>query len=283
MKIEKNVDLSSYTSLRVGGVAKKFYRPERIEDLKKLTLVLENYYVLAAGSNLLINDACEFDHVIYMGDYEKDLLNIEDSKIIYSSSAIRIQKLLNFANKNHLGGAEYLYSLPAMVGGIVGMNAGRGKSYNKSISDYIVSVDVVENGELKTLSREECDFSYRRSNLTNTAAIIHAVKFDFDSVAVEEGKRRLKERMDFSKSKQALNLPSAGSVFKKSNGKILRFIRRIPQDKSGLYFSEKTVNWISNGGNGTYAQAKKLINRTKLVHKLFRKEIELEWHVWTDE
>ena len=283
MNIEKMVDLSTYTSLKIGGIAKNFYWPQTLEDLKNLTKNLDHYYVLGAGSNLLVDDKGEFEHVIYMGNYEKDMLTIDEAGIIKASSAIRIQTLLTFANKHGYGGAEYLYSLPAMVGGIVAMNAGRGKSYNKCISDYIISVEVVENGILKCLLKEECGFEYRNSNFLNTNSIIHSVSLKFDKVPIEEGKKRIKERMEFVESNQALNLPSAGSVFKRSNGKIMRIMKLLPQNKEGVHFSKKTINWISNGGKGTYDEAMKLINRVKFWHKILGQEVELEWQTWTDE
>ena len=282
MNIEKKVDLSTYTSLRIGGIAKNFYRPQTLEELKALTKELDQYDVLGGGSNLLINDKSEFEHVIYMGDYEKDMLTINEGGIIKVSSSIKVQELLIFANKQGYGGAEYLYSLPAMMGGIVAMNAGRGKSHHKNISDYVISVEVVENGILKKLSKETCGFAYRSSNFLKQNAVIHGVNLKFDKISVEEGKKRLKERLEVSKAKQAVNVPSAGSVFKKFNSKVMKLIRLLPKNKKGLYFSKKTPNWISNGGKGTYEDAMKLINRARFYHKILGKEIELEWQIWTD-
>lgn len=282
MNIEKMVDLSKFTSLKVGGIAENFYRPQNLDELKTLTASISDFNILGAGSNLLIDDQSKFEHVIYMGDYEKELLTVDQEGIIKVSSSINIQKLLNFSNKHGYGGAEYLYSLPAMMGGIVAMNAGRGKTFNKSISDYVLSVDVVENGVFKTVKRDECGFKYRMSDFLSGNSIIHGISLKFEEVSVEEGKQKINERMDFVKKNQALSLPNAGSVFKQCNYRIMKITRLMPKNKKGLYFSEKTLNWISNGGKGTYNEALKLINRTKFFHKIFRKDVELEWQIWSN-
>ena len=282
MKINKLVDLSKFTTLNIGGIAKNFYQPQSLDQLKDLTKALDQYYVLGAGSNLLINDKSELEHVIYMGDYEKDMLNIDEEGIITVSSSIKVRKLLTFANNQGYGGAEYLYSLPAMMGGIVAMNAGRGKNFNKSISDYVISVELIENGMLKSVPKKDCGFGYRTSSFLNKNAIIHCIKLKFDEVPVEVGQKRLKQRMKLSISKQPLNLPSAGSVFKKCNSKIMKLMKILPKNKSGLYFSEKTPNWISNGGQGTYEEAMMLIKRARLFHKLLGQSVELEWCIWTN-
>lgn len=283
MIVEKNVDISVYTTLGIGGTAKNFYRPQHLEQLKDLTKSLEKFRILGGGSNLLVDDQSEFDHVIYMGDYHQDLLTINESRVITASSAICIKNLLNFANQHALGGAEYLHALPAMVGGVVAMNAGRGEGYNKSISDYILSVDVIYKGKIQTLSKHACAFSFRKSNLVENNMIIHAVKFKFEEVSIEEGRRRLNERIKYARKEQALAHQSAGSVFKRANFKLLKIIRYLPKNKKGLYYSEKTLNWISNGGDGTYKQAIRLIKKAIIIHRIFGKKIELEWVVWNND
>jgi len=281
MNIEKMVVLSEFTSLKVGGIAKNFYRPQTLKDLKDLTKDLDDYYILGAGSNLLIDDKSEFENVIYMGDYEKDMLTINEDRVIKVSSSIKVQDLLTFANRLGYGGSEYLYSLPAMMGGIVAMNAGRGKAYNKSISDHVVSVEVVEGGILKTIPKGECGFQYRKSDFLNRKSIIHCVNLKFTKIPIEEGEQKIKERMNFVKSNQDLNTPNAGSVFNKCNHRIMKIMRKLPKNREGLYYSEITSNWISNGGKGTYDEAIKLINRAKLFHKILRQDAELEWRIWS--
>jgi UDP-N-acetylmuramate dehydrogenase len=82
-------------------------------------------------------------------------------------ASVRLQKLIQFANENELGGIEYLYSVPGLVGGAVVMNAGRGRKFNQSISDYIVEVRYLENDELKSITKDQCRFEYRDSIFKN--------------------------------------------------------------------------------------------------------------------
>lgn len=282
MKILKDVSLKKYTTLKIGGVANNFYIPKTIDDIKKVIKDNKNILILGAGSNLLINDEKKFENILFMGEFEDNLIkNIEKNKF-YVSSSVKLQKLINTVNNLGFGGIEYLYSVPATVGGSVIMNAGRGKQYNKQISDYIVEVKVLENGIEKIIPKSECDFIYRGSKFKkNKEFIILGVFFEFVEQDIETSNRLKKERLETSKQFLDSGNFSAGSVFKKSNSKILRILRIVsPGWKKGVKFSRKTNNWLNNHGEGTYKQAKILINLTKTLHKLSFQKIELEYIVW---
>jgi UDP-N-acetylmuramate dehydrogenase len=125
MKVKKNIPLSGYTSLRIGGIAKFFYEVESEEDIKEIYAITgSNVRVLAGGSNLLINDKAEFESIIYMNSLYQ-ALSIDKNGVITASSSVPIQKFLKIVSQQPYSGAEYLNSLPAIIGGIVAMNAGR--------------------------------------------------------------------------------------------------------------------------------------------------------------
>lgn len=282
MQIDKDVELKKYTTLKIGGVARNFYNVESIADIIKVFHLANNerVLILGGGSNLLVNDEATFAHVINMNSLEK-ILGISSEGIITASASVKIQSLLRFANKNNLGGAEYLYSLPATVGGVVAMNAGRGRAMNQMISDYIIDVKVVRDGEVMTLSKEECGFLYRHSSLVSKNTIIVSARFRFDEVSMEEGSEKINERVKYAKELQDAQKANAGSVFKTSNGRVMAVFRRFKiGNKEGICFSSKTNNWLLNNGKGTFKEAAKLINIVKVMHKILGKECELEWIVW---
>lgn len=280
MKVEEHISLKAYTTIKIGGTAKRFYKVENLEDIKEvIRTVGDNYLILANGSNLLINDKREFDNVIYMNSYKK-VMEYEDD-IIEVSSSVKVQELINYINKNGQGGIEYLYSVPATVGGAIFMNAGRGKAYNKAISDYIVNVKILDGDEVRVLNKEECKFGYRKSIFQDKKYIILSAKFRFDKVSKEDSTDLKKERVEYSKKYLDSTNKSAGSVFKVNHPKIMNLLKKIGLGwKNGASYSKKTSNWINNNGNGTYTQVKTLVFTAKMLHKIFMKEIELEYIEW---
>lgn len=281
MKIENNVSLKKYTTLNIGGIAEKFYIIEEEKDLYEISeKIKKEHYVIANGSNLLINDKKIFRDVIYMNKLENKLEEDENG-IIEASASIKIQQLINFANKREKGGLEYLYSVPATVGGAIYMNAGRGKVYNKKISDYVVDVKIFDGDKVRVLKNEECNFLHRDSIFKKNNWIILSARFKFPYMSKEEGDKLKKERLDFSKNNLDANNKNAGSVFKSCNGRIMRLLKKLNLGwKNGVSFSKKTGNWMNNNGNGTYRQAKFLINLTIFLHKIMFRNIELEYIDW---
>lgn len=284
MKIEENCDLSKFTHLRIGGFARRVYYLEEVIDLEKLPKDLfktVDINILGKGSNILINDKKTFPLVISMKKFEKRL-EMDSRGRLLASSSISIQSLLRYANKHNKGGAEYLYSLPANVGGIVAMNAGRGNVYKQSISDYVEKVTIFDGEKICDLDREACEFSYRNSIFLRRKFLILYVTFNFDFLPEEDGRKRMEERIEFSKKEQNTKKPNAGSVFKESNSMVMEIVRRSSLGwRNGCQFSSKTANWINNNGKGTFRQAILLINIVKALHLfLFKKKPVIEWQIW---
>lgn len=280
MKIKYNEELKKYTTLKIGGVAENFYEIESLDDIREITKNIgENYYIIANGSNVLINDRRKFENVLYMNTYKKIIKN--NCGIIEVSSSVKMQELINFINKNDFGGIEYLYSVPATVGGAICMNAGRGRNHNKSISDYVVDVTFFDGREVKTVEKEDCKFDYRDSIFKNRKFIILSARFKFEYISKQISSNAKAERIHYSKKNLDANNSNAGSVFRISNGRIMNFLRRLGLGwKKGVSFSKKTSNWINNNGNGTYRQARILINIAVILHKILGKEVSLEYILW---
>lgn len=280
MENRKNELLKKYTTLKIGGIAKNFYIPKSIDELLDcVSFIKGEFLILGCGSNLLINDKKIFENVIYMKSVNK-FINIIDG-IITVGTSVRIQELINFANNNNFGGIEYLYSVPASVGGAIYMNAGRGKEYNKCISDYIIDVDIFDGKQIKTLKKNECKFEYRKSIFKEKKWIILSARFKFDKMEKNESDRLKNERIKYARELQDNKQPNAGSVFRKYNNTIMNILKKIGLGwKEGISFSKSTINWLNNNGSGNYKQAKFLIDITEFIHKMFMKDIELEYIIW---
>ncbi len=212
------------------------------------------------------------------------ILSVGSNGKYYIGASVRLQKLIDHTNNDGYGGIEYLYSVPALVGGAVAMNAGRGKTHNLSISDYIIDVHVYDCNERKqkVLKKEECNFSYRDSIFKkNNKMIVLGANFCFDSIDKEEAKKRKRERIELVKKVQDNSGYNFGSVFNEHNKYLMQLVRFVhPGYKGGMAFSRKTSNWLINQGEGTYDQSCRLINKVVKIHRILGMRISLEVIMW---
>lgn len=283
MIIKQNESLANHTSFKLGGTAEEYFVPESVEELTELLQARPELYnhIISGGSNLLINDQKAFPAVLSM-EKCNPVIEQRDDGTWYVGASVRIQKLIHQLNREGFGGIEYLYSLPAMFGGIVYMNAGRGKAHHQSISDWILSVDVLLDGERKTYQKDACGFSHRQSVFqTLERCVILGATLKLEPLSPEEGARRVKERVDFCRENQDNSAPSFGSVFRTSDNRIMKLVQMTGMGKGrGCHFSKKTKNWMLKGEAGTYAEAEKLIKRVKKLHKLLGRPCKLEVITW---
>lgn len=118
MIIKNNEPISKYTTFRIGGVARKMFFPETIEELQDV--INENgdiaNHVIGGGSNLLINDECRYDSVLCLRNFNLEMKNMGQGRY-YVGASVRLQKLIKAINEDGYGGIEYLYSVPGLVGG----------------------------------------------------------------------------------------------------------------------------------------------------------------------
>lgn len=285
MEIRENEPLEMYTTFRMGGVAEKLYAPESVEELTALLTEQSSLYkyIISGGSNLLINDDKRFPAVLSMRKANLTLEHRGDG-IFYIGASVRIQEAIQFVNGYGRGGMEYLYSLPALMGGILYMNAGRGKKDAKApaISDYVVSVDILDNGIRRSLTREECSFSYRESVFQRMEkCVILGGLFQFPEMTSTESAALIRERIALCRNTQDMTAPNFGSVFCTFNPRILRMVRKVGfGSKKGCHFSTKTANWMLHEKGGSFRQAVSCINTIKTLHKLAGKKCETEVRIW---
>lgn len=280
MQVKEDEDLSLYTTIRIGGKCNKLYFPETSEELKELLMHYPDTRILGAGSNLLINDRKEFDRIICLRHFLKNEITLlKDS--VYVGAGVRLQQFIKVINENGYGGIEYLFSVPGLIGGAIYMNAGRGKGANEAISDYLVSVDVIENGKIVTYSKDECLFGYRFSVFQNKQCVIISAIFRFDEIDPEEGVSRQKQRISLSRENQDNSFPNLGTTFCKCEPNILKMILKLSsRNEQGVHFSRKCANWLQNRGQGTFDEAINRIALVEKIHKIFGKECRCEYTIW---
>jgi UDP-N-acetylmuramate dehydrogenase len=283
MKVLENESLKKYTTIKIGGIAEKMFFPEDQEEL--INIVKKTHgelYIISGGSNLLINDERVFNTIINLKLLDNKIENLGDGKF-YVGASVSLQKLILQIYDESYGGIEFLFSVPALVGGAIAMNAGRGKSQNINLGDFISEVkvyDIIEN-KVIILKKDECKFGYRTSIFKERKLIILGAIFSFEKGDKDKLKLKREERIQLVRKKQDNSGYNFGSVFREYNKFIMHIIRLLSRGKkNGVKFSSITANWLINNGDGTYKQAKKLIERTIKIHRMMRQNVKLEVIMW---
>lgn len=280
MIIKENVRLNDYTTIKMGGLAKKMYIPTNEDEIIDVITRLSPKYYIGGGSNLLINDSV-YDIVVNLREFNKNIEHIGNGEYIVGAS-LRLQNLIKSINNDGYGGIEYLFSVPGLVGGAVVMNAGRAKQYNKCISDYILAVKVFHNGQVIWLSKDECDFSHRHSIFKQSDYLVLAVRMQFSEIEPTESESLRQNRIEYCKQFQDNSKPNFGSVFSESNSLIMKLMQKKLFGKKGnMMFSSKTPNWLLNCG-GSFDDAIFLIDRVEKMHKIIGKPCKREVVVWNN-
>ena len=281
----ESYNLAPKNTFHINAMAQNFYIPESENELISLLLELENeeLYILSGGSNILINDKKIYKNIISMEKVDLSLTQI-NKDLFYIGASNRIQNVLKFLNSLNYGGFEELVSLPAMLGGIIYMNAGIGGEKNSkfTISKFIKRVKVLEKSsrEVKWLKNNECKFSHRQSLFMNDNYIILGAEIEAIVQSEDISQERIKKRLEHCRKKQNMGKGCFGTCFSHANPRILKIVRLISSKKARATQDKENSNWIVNNGNATFKDVMRIIRRCKLLHRLFGQEIECEVRIW---
>jgi len=280
--LQKNIELASYTTFRIGGPADYFFVAKAKEDLIRAVKAAKEFklpfFVLAGGSNLLISDK-GFRGIAIQNKASR--FKLMDTKISVEAG-LMLRDLMPILVENELGGLEWVAGIPGTVGGAIRGNAG---AFGKSMADTIDSVEILEvksEIKIKKYRTEDCGFNYRdsifkkRDNLIILSAEIKLEKKD-----KKEIQENIKRFLNYRKEKQPMNFPSAGSIFKNpedsSAGRLIEDCGLKGKKIGQAQISEKHANFIINLGEAKAEDILKLINLAKeKVKEKFGIELEEE-------
>ncbi len=213
-----NEPMSKHTTLRLGGPADYLVFPGSEEEIAALFAEAESQgipvTVIGHGSNLLVLDGGIRGLVISI---EKNMRKItrRGNQLTVQAGAM-LGSVAAEAAEAGLTGLEFASGIPGTVGGGVTMNAG---AYDGEMSQVVSRVRGIRyNGETVELSREEMDFGYRHSAVAERKIIVTEIQFELqegDPAAVRAKMTELNARRA---EKQPLDVPSAGSTFKRPQG-----------------------------------------------------------------
>lgn len=290
-KILKEADMSKEVSFKAGGKADFLVKPAKIEELRNILEILEEekipHIVMGNGSNLLIKDGGFRGVIVKIAgeDFTYMVLNEEaesknDEVYVKVGAGILMSTFARFLCEHSLTGFEFASGIPGSIGGAVFMNAG---AYGGEIKDIIEYATVIskDGKEIKKLSKEELDLSYRHSILHNTGDIVIDVTFRLKKGIKEEIEKEIKELSKKRNEKQPVNYPSAGSFFKRPEG---YFAGKLIQDAGlkgfsvgGAEVSTLHSGFVINKGNATATDIVKLMKHCQSeVERQFGVKLEPE-------
>ena len=265
--IKENESLKLHTTYKVGGIAKYFITPNDFDELIKLLKYLKEnnikYMILGNGSNTIFSSKTYDGVIINLSNLNK--MKIDGNKI-FVEAGYQLIKLSIDAMNNNLSGLEFASGIPANVGGAIYMNAGAYKSDMSEIIEEVTFLD--ENYELKTLRKDELNFSYRHSLFQEKNYIIISAILKLTSGNKEEIKALMDKRKQRRVESQPLEYPSAGSVFRNPSedifaGKLIEDLGLKGYSIGDAKISEKHANFIINNGNATGEDIRALISLIK--------------------
>lgn len=207
MKIKENLSLKKYTTLNIGGVAKRAYFPENKEEVIQV-LNIGKIIIIGNGSNILIDDKQEFESVMIMRHFQS--IYIEGQKIV-CDAGISLKEVCLFAYEHGLTGLEFAYGIPGSVGGAVVMNAG---AYGGEMKDVVSSVSAYKQKEYR-IEGNQLEFSYRHSCFSDGKSCILEVVLQLEKGNKHDIKAKMEDNMQKRQSKQPLDQHSVGSTFKR--------------------------------------------------------------------
>ncbi|MBQ8522372.1 MAG: UDP-N-acetylmuramate dehydrogenase [Clostridia bacterium] len=209
----KNEPLIKHCSFKIGGKAKHFISAHNVDALLDALYTCKQhsikYKVVGNGSNLLFDDL-GFDGAIIK--YDNDIKQIKNG-ILQASSGCFLSELIQYTTSCNLSGFEFAIGVPAQLGGAITNNLG---AYNQEISTYIDHVTILKSNQILYLTKQDCNFKYHSSNLQNDNIVLGATfNLPFQDKAIS----RANALQYFTKrtNTQPLNLPNAGSIFKRIN------------------------------------------------------------------
>lgn len=213
-----NAPMSEYTTLKLGGPADYLAFPRSAEEISALFAEAGAYNlpvtVIGHGSNLLVLDGGIRGLVICIGKNMRTITR--EGNTITAQAGAMLGSVAMEAAEAGLAGLEFASGIPGTVGGGVTMNAG---AYNGEMSQVVKTVKALSpGGEEIVLSRDEMDFSYRHSAVTEKNLIVTETTFELQPGDPAKIRAKMSELNARRAEKQPLDVPSAGSTFKRPEG-----------------------------------------------------------------
>lgn len=278
--------LAKHTSFRIGGGAEIMAFPKNREELAKIlksSILLDcKPIILGAGTNVLAPDEGMPGLVICLKDCMAGMERLDENRIRVAAG-VTMTRAAMFSAGLGLSGMEFAHGIPGTVGGGVYMNAG---AYGGEIAQICESVEVMdENGDVSIRDCAQMALTYRHSILEEEGGIVLAATFRLIPGDPEEIREKMRQLQHKRSTSQPLDLPSAGSAFKRPVGGYAAALI----DEAGLKgyqvggaaISTKHAGFAVNLGGATAADVKALLR--EVSDKVYARSgirLEPEIRIW---
>lgn len=252
----KHADMAQYTSFQAGGRADLLVMPTTENELGTILRLVNDaklpFLVMGKGTNLLVRDGGYRGVVIRLSD-GFDQITVDGTRLTAGAGA-SLAAVARAAMENGLAGVEFASGIPGSLGGGVFMNAG---AYDGEMKDIVTQVRVLsgDGARARVVGNEEMNYGYRHSSLMSTKEIVLSATLHLQQGAREEIAARMKDYNDRRNMKQPMELPSAGSFFKRPHG---YYAGKLIEDSGlkgltigGAQVSPKHSGFIVNIGGAT--------------------------------
>jgi len=211
----KDEPLKNHTYFKIGGPAAILAEPEDTEDLKTVLKLVKKHgidcFIIGNGTNLLVSDEGFKGAIVKIGD-KFNYFERNENKVT-AGAGVLLSTLAKFIAKEGLAGFEFASGIPGCLGGAVYMNAG---AYGGEMKQVVKSVKCIDfDGNIREFSNEDMEFTYRHTKITDSEYIVIEAELELEYGDKDEIMSVIKDLNEKRTSKQPLNLPSAGSTFKR--------------------------------------------------------------------
>lgn len=280
--VYRNEPMKNHTTFRIGGPADYYLCPHSAKEIQKVVEICREekipYFILGNGSNLLVSDKGYRGAVIQLWKNVSDIR--VDGCLIEAKAGASLAKIAALALEEGLTGMEFAAGIPGTLGGAVVMNAG---AYGGEMKDILKEALVMdEEGKILTLEKENLKLGYRTSIVKEKGYIVLAAVLELQPGNREDIRKLMEDLKQRRAEKQPLDMPSAGSTFKRPEG---YFAGKLIMDAGlrgfsvgGAQISEKHCGFVVNTGE---ASASDVWNLIREVQKRVRENsgVELETEV----
>lgn len=277
-RIQWDVDMAGYSTLRAGGTAGALIDVQELEELRNLLVLLEqlqiSWKVIGRGSNILVSDK-GYNGVIIRLQGELSKVTLLDKKktagnraVIRVGAGCSMPALVSWCMRNGLAGLEFMVGIPGSVGGAVWMNSG---AWGHEIGERLQAIELVDcRGYLKVIPVSDVKLSYRRIDLQegdSGSTVISSTTFVLHRDHEEQIDERCKQYLERRRGRQPAGVASAGSFFKNppgdSAGRLIEACGLKGACCGQAKVSEVHANFIVNMGRATAAEIIALMQRVQ--------------------
>lgn len=262
-----NEPMSEHTTFEIGGPADFYVIPEDFDEVRDVIAACKDagvdYFVLGCGSDLLVSDEGYRGVIVAVAD---GLVGVSvEGDEICCQAGVGLREASEMACELGLSGLEFACGIPGSVGGACFMNAG---AYGGCMADALKEVRVLlSDGSVVDVPAGELDLGYRKSRIADEGWVVLSATFGLNPGDPQKIRATMDDLTHQREEKQPLELPSAGSTFKRPEGhfagKLITDAGLKGYQSGGAAVSKKHAGFVVNVGGATASDVHAVIEHVQ--------------------